>query len=198
MASALLERAGLMPEAARVVATTLVEGDLLGHDTHGLALLPSYLKELEAGSMTAQGDYRVMSAKPAAQMWDGMRLPGPWLIERGLDVLIPAAREMGVASLAIRRSHHIACLAVFLMRAAREGLMMILASSDAASASVAPFGGTQAVFTPNPIAIGQIRFDGPDRHRLSLLARRRADRYFRVDHDQRHVQSQGGGRRNIR
>ena len=153
-AAALLMRAGMMPEAARVVATTLVEGDLLGHDTHGLALLPSYLKELETGSMTAQGDYRVLSAKPAAQMWDGMRLPGPWLIERGLDVLIPAARELGVASLAIRRSHHIACLAVFLMRAAREGMMMILASSDAASASVAPFGGTQAVFTPNPIAIG--------------------------------------------
>lgn len=154
MAGALLERAGMMPEAAQVVACTLVEGDLLGHDTHGLALLPSYLKELETGSMTARGEYRVMSAKPAAQMWDGMRLPGPWLIERGLDVLIPAARELGVASLAIRRSHHIACLAVFLMRAAREGMMMILASSDAASASVAPFGGTQAVFTPNPIAIG--------------------------------------------
>ncbi len=150
----LLEAAGLEPRMSQVVAQTLVEGDLLGHDTHGLALLPGYLKDVEAGGMARQGEYRVVSAKPAAQLWDGMRLPGPWLIERGLDVLIPAARELGVASLAIKRSHHIACLAVYLMRAAREGFLMVLASSDPNVASVAPFGGTRAVFTPNPIAIG--------------------------------------------
>jgi len=150
----LLCAAGLEAEPARVVADTLVEGDLLGHDTHGLALLPGYLKELESGGMTRTGSHRVMSSKPAAQTWDGMRLPGPWLVEQAMNDLIPRARELGVASLAIRRSHHIACLAVFLMRAAREGMLMVLASSDAASASVAPFGGTQAVFTPNPIAMG--------------------------------------------
>jgi LDH2 family malate/lactate/ureidoglycolate dehydrogenase len=150
----LLVAAGLDPQMSLVVAQTLVEGDLLGHDTHGLALLPGYLKDVEAGGMTREGDYRVVSAKPAAQLWDGMRLPGPWLIERGLDVLIPAAREMGVASLTIKRSHHIACLAVYLMRAAREGLLMVLASSDPNVASVAPYGGTRAVFTPNPIAMG--------------------------------------------
>ena len=153
-AQQLLVAAGLAPEMSRVVAQTLVEGDLLAHDTHGLALLPGYLKDVENGGMTREGDYRVVTAKPAAQLWDGMRLPGPWLIERGLDVLIPTARELGVASLAIRRSHHIACLAVYLMRAAQEGLLMVLASSDPNVASVAPYGGTQAVFTPNPIAMG--------------------------------------------
>jgi len=153
-ATQLLIKAGLDAQMSQVVAQTLVEGDLLGHDTHGLALLPGYLKDVEAGGMTRQGDYRVVSAKPAVQLWDGMRLPGPWLIERGLDVLIPLAKEMGVASLAIRRSHHIACLAVYLMRAAREGMLMVLASSDPNVASVAPFGGTRAVFTPNPIAMG--------------------------------------------
>ena len=137
----LLVAAGLDSHMSLVVAQTLVEGDLLGHDTHGLALLPGYLKDVEGGGMTREGDYRVVSAKPAAQLWDGMRLPGPWLIERGLDVLIPAAREMGVASLAIKRSHHIACLAVYLMRAAREGFLMVLASSDPNVASVAPYGG---------------------------------------------------------
>ena len=153
-ATQLLIKAGLDAQMSQVVAQTLVEGDLLGHDTHGLALLPGYLKDVEAGGMTRQGDYRVVNAKPAVQLWDGMRLPGPWLIERGLDVLIPLAKEMGVASLAIRRSHHIACLAVYLMRAARQGMLMVLASSDPNVASVAPFGGTRAVFTPNPIAMG--------------------------------------------
>jgi len=154
LAIALLAKAGLPASMAAVVAKTLIEGDLLGHDTHGLALLPGYLKELQSGSMQSQGSHVVISDKPAVAVWDGNRLPGPWLIEQGLDMLIPRARALGMASLAIRRSHHIACLAVYLMRAAKEGFLMVLASSDANSASVAPYGGTRAVFTPNPIAIG--------------------------------------------
>jgi LDH2 family malate/lactate/ureidoglycolate dehydrogenase len=154
LAANLLTQAGLNPTIAPVVAKTLLEGDLLGHDTHGLALLPGYLKELQSGAMTKDGSYTVVSDKPAAVVWDGERLPGPWLIEQGLDMLMPRARELGTASLAIRRSHHIACLAVYLMRAARDGFLMVLASSDPNSASVAPHGGTRAVFTPNPIALG--------------------------------------------
>lgn len=54
-ASALLQKAGLAPSKADSVARTLVEGDLLGHDTHGLALLAGYVKELESGGMTRDG-----------------------------------------------------------------------------------------------------------------------------------------------
>ena len=52
------------------------------------------------------------------------------------------------------RSHHIASLASFHRRATEQGLMMILASSDANTCSVAPFGGLDPVFTPNPISAG--------------------------------------------
>lgn len=154
LAMQLLTDAGLTQAMALTVANTLIEGDLLGHDTHGLALLAGYLKELQSGAMTASGSYTVVSDKPATSVWDGQRLPGPWLIEQGLDMLMPRARELGVASLVIRRSHHIACLAVYLMRSAQAGFLTLLASSDANSASVAPYGGTQAVFSPNPLAVG--------------------------------------------
>ena len=153
-ASSLLQKAGMQTELAECVADTLVQGDLLGHDTHGLALLAGYLKELETGSMRAQGAPLVVSDRPAALLWDGQRLPGPWLMKQAMDALTPRARELGVSSLVIRRSHHIACLAVYLLRALQDDLLMVLACSDANSASVAPFGGTQAVFTPNPLALG--------------------------------------------
>ena len=153
-ASALLQKAGMHAEPAECVADTLVQGDLLGHDTHGLALLAGYLKELETGSMRPHGAPQVVSDKPAALLWDGQRLPGPWLMKLAMDTLTPLARELGVSSLVIRRSHHIACLAVYLLRALQDDMLMVLACSDANSASVAPFGGTQAVFTPNPLALG--------------------------------------------
>ena len=155
-----LLKAGLQADMARCVAETLVEGDLLGHDTHGLNLLAPYVKELESGAMTRSGSPKILMDKPAALSWDGQRLPGPWLVRRGLDTLMPRARDLGCASLVIQRGHHIACLAVYLRWALEQGFLMLLASSDNNSASVAPFGGTQAVFTPNPLALGFPLSDG--------------------------------------
>lgn len=152
--AALLEKAGLESMPAASVAATLVEGDLLGHDTHGLALLAPYVKSLENGGMAKAGLPEVLSDRGAALAWDGRRLPGPWLVHSGIDALMPRARQYGSATLVIRRSHHIACLAAYLLRAAEAGFLMMLASSDPAVQSVAPHGGTRAVFTPNPLAIG--------------------------------------------
>ncbi|CDS55284.1 Malate dehydrogenase [Polaromonas sp. CG9_12] len=78
-AQELLQAAGMASVQAEAVARTLVEGDLLGHDTHGLALLAPYVKELENGAMAREGAPDVLSDRGASLMWDGRRLPGPWL-----------------------------------------------------------------------------------------------------------------------
>ena len=150
----LLMTAGVQEVVARDVAEVLLEGDLLGHDTHGLQLLGPYLGEIEAGSMRKEGEPKVLSEHTCVTCWDGDRLPGPHLVRRAIAWAAPRARAHGQASVAIRRGHHIACLAAYLEQVARTGLMMIITCSDPSSASVAPFGGTQAVFTPNPLAIG--------------------------------------------
>ncbi len=153
-AQALLAGAGLADDRAAVVADVLVEGDALGHTTHGLALLAAYLGEIENGAMQLEGEPTKLSDRPAAVLWDGLRLPGPWLTMRAADVAIERARTYGTATVVIRRSHHIACLAAYLLRATEQGFVLLVASSDANSASVAPYGGTRAVFTPDPLAIG--------------------------------------------
>jgi len=150
----LLVAAGMDVAIAEDVATTLLEGDLLGHDTHGLALLAPYLGEIEKGSMASRGSYTVLNERGAAALWDGQRLPGPWLVLRAMETAAAMARQHGTGTVVIRRSHHIACLAAYLRRATEQGLVMQLHCSDPNVASVAPFGGTQAVFTPDPIAIG--------------------------------------------
>lgn len=55
-AQLLLQAAGMAADRAGDVADILVEGDLLGHDTHGLQLLPTYLAEIEAGGMALAGE----------------------------------------------------------------------------------------------------------------------------------------------
>jgi L-lactate dehydrogenase len=153
-AHAALAASGLAPDRAAIVGDVLLEGDLLGHTTHGLALLAPYAEELLAGRMAATGDPAVISDRGAAIAWDGMRLPGPWLVQQGIALASARAEQYGTATLAIGRSHHIACLAAYLEPVARSGKMLLLLSSDPGVAAVAPFGGKTPVFTPNPIAAG--------------------------------------------
>jgi LDH2 family malate/lactate/ureidoglycolate dehydrogenase len=150
----LLQRAGMPPDRARDVADILVEGDLLGHDTHGLQLLPTYLAEIEGGGMTVAGEPLVLADQGAVLAWDGRRLPGPWLTLRAIDEASRRARTYGAGIVNIRRSHHIAALAPYARRVADAGLVLLLMTSAPAAASVAPFGGTRGLFSPSPIGVG--------------------------------------------
>jgi L-lactate dehydrogenase len=153
-AHTLLERAGVRGDIARDVGDVLVDGDLLGHTTHGLALLAPYLEELAHERMARSGEPTVLSRRHAAQIWDGKRLPGPWLTLRALETAMEMARECGTGTVVVRHSHHIACLAAYLKRATDEGLVAIIECSDPAVAAVVPHGGLTPFITPNPIAAG--------------------------------------------
>ncbi|WP_119418937.1 Ldh family oxidoreductase [Desertibaculum subflavum] len=151
-AASLLEKSGVTRRIAITVAEVLVEGDLLGHDTHGLAQLPAYLDELAGGRMAKGGEPVVLSDRGPAVAWDGQRLPGPYLVRQAVDLACERAPLHGLCGISIRRSHHIACLAAYLKRVTDRGLVMLLFSADPNQGSVAPFGGTRALYTPNPIA----------------------------------------------
>lgn len=160
-AEALFAQAGCDGDKPIIMARVLIEADLMGHTTHGLALAAPYLAEIEGGAMAAAGEPDVVSDSGAAMCWDGRRLPGVWLAAKAVDLCIERARRHGLAALAIRRSHHAGCLAAYLEQATSQGLMALIASSDPSAASVAPFGGLKAVFTPDPLAVGIPTDAGP-------------------------------------
>jgi L-lactate dehydrogenase len=157
----LLTKAGLTNLQAAAVAEILLEGDLLGHTTHGLQLLPSYLKELAEGRMEKEGEPELLNDGVAAQLWDGRYLPGPWLVLRVLEEVFARSARLGCASAVIRRSGHIGALAAYLKRATDRGLVLLLSCSDPSVSSVTPHGATTGVYTPNPIAAGFPTTAGP-------------------------------------
>ena len=153
-ARALTSRAGMRSDIARDVADVLLDADLLGHTTHGLALLSPYLDEVAAGRMAKDDKPEVLSQRAATETWDGKRLPGPWLTLRALDRASAMAHECGTGTVVIRRSHHIACLAAYLRRTTERGLIAIIECSDPTVAAGVPHGGTTPFITPNPVAAG--------------------------------------------
>jgi L-lactate dehydrogenase len=153
-ARALLTASGLPRDRADDVADVLLEGDLLGHTTHGLALLPRYLQEIGTGRMTTAGEPRVVSDHGSALTWDGDYLPGPWLVRRAIAEARTRLAQHPMVTVVVGRSHHIACLQAFLKPAVDNGLLIVLACSDPAARWVAPPGAVEPVYSPNPIAAG--------------------------------------------
>lgn len=152
--SALLRKVGLPATPAEVVAEGLVEADLLGHSTHGLALLSDYVAEIKAGTMTTAGRPEVLTSLGAVATWDARRLPGIWTTVLAIEEATKRAAALGLGAVAIRRSHHIACLASFLEAPARQGFLVLVFSSDPVESHVAPFGAVTPVLMPDPIAAG--------------------------------------------
>lgn len=153
-AARLMEKSGLPGDRAAAVAEVLVEGDLMGKTTHGLALMPLYLKELKEGGMARAGEPATVADGGGVFTWDGGYLPGPWLVGKAITEADARIATHGVVTAVIRRSHHIGALQAYLLRATASNLMMILMASDPREESVAPHGGLAPRYSPNPVAVG--------------------------------------------
>lgn len=153
-AGELLQGAGLERDKAEVTARVLVEGDLIGHETHGVAMLPWYVSELRSGAMTGSGSYRIVSDRGGCFVWDGCGLPGAWLVTMALEQSCDRVAAHGVVTAAIGASHHTCALAAFMRPVVERGLIARLSASNPAASRMAPFGGTRPLLTPNPIATG--------------------------------------------
>lgn len=159
--SRVFEVAGLEPDMASAVADILVEAELLGHATHGLALVPSYLDEIAGGGMSRTGLPKVLSDRGACVAWDGARLPGPWLMTRAIELCCERAGQFGIGTVTIGKSHHIGCLAAYLQRVTERDMVILIFSSAPGSSSVAPFGARNGAISPAPVAIGYPTSEGP-------------------------------------
>ena len=76
-ASKLFQAAGLEADKAAGVAEILVEADLLGHATHGLALAPWYLDGIASGAINRSGEPQVVSDRGACSAGEGIACPVP-------------------------------------------------------------------------------------------------------------------------
>lgn len=153
-ASDLAQKAGLPPDRAKTQAEILLEADLMGHTTHGLNLLPGFLKDLETGAMAKTGEPIVVSDKLSAVLWDGNKLPGTWLVSRAIAEARDRIKKVPTVSFVIRRSGHIAALSSYLRQATDHDLIIMLLTTNPMMRTVVPAGGIEPMLAPNPLAFG--------------------------------------------
>ena len=151
--ASVFKKLGMDDEKAKDTSEILVEADMMGHSTHGVRLLPLYIKDVEAGNMKPSGNQITLNDTGSCITIDGDNLPGIWLTKQGLKLSSERAKIYGVSTVLIKNSHHNGALAAYLLPIVEQGLVPIIKCSVPSSATVAPFGGTKALLTPDPMAL---------------------------------------------
>ncbi len=153
-AIAAYEAAGTPPEHARIVAAHQVGANLVGHDSHGVVLLPTYIDRIDRGHIVPAARPQTLSESPATLAVNGGWGFGPVISEWTMDRLVAKARDTRIAAGTVREQSHVGRLADYPLMAARAGFIgLMMADSGQTAKSVAPFGGREARLGTNPICI---------------------------------------------
>lgn len=147
-ATSVYEAAGMPPDDARLVADTLVQADLWGHQSHGVLRLPWYLARLKAGVCTAVARPAYVVDGGAIAVIDGGDAMGQVLMVHAMDDAIARAKKHGIAAVALRHSNHFGTALYYTLRAARAGCVAFLSTN--ASPAMAPWGGRRKAVGTNP------------------------------------------------
>ena len=159
--------AGSAEGEAQIIADHLIEANLKGHDSHGVGLIPNYLDHLANGTVVPNREGRIVSEDGSLIVYDGERAWGQIAARAAVLAGIAKARQTGVAVVALRNPHHIGRVGTYGEICAGEGMVSFhFVNVTDARPAVAPWGGTDARFSTNPICIAM---PGPDQDRPIIL-----------------------------
>jgi uncharacterized oxidoreductase len=167
IAERVFSAAGSEPEEARLIADHLIEANLRGHDSHGVGLIPNYLQHLAGGTVFANRQGRVISENGSLIVYDGERAWGQIAAREATMLGIAKARDTGVAVVALRNPHHIGRVGTYGELCAGAGMISFhFVNVTDSRPAVAPWRGTDARFSTNPVCIA---IPGPEPERPIIL-----------------------------
>ncbi len=160
--SRIFESAGTRPEFARQVAQHLVEANLKGHDSHGVGMVPAYVRGIRAGHLQVNAEAKVIRDRGAVMLVDGQFGFGQVVGTQAVDLAIGRAREAGLVCMGVRNCHHLGRIGSYGERCAAAGMVSVhFVNVVGHGPLVAPFGGRERRLSTNPFCAVVPRGDEP-------------------------------------
>jgi uncharacterized oxidoreductase len=154
LTEAMLVAMGSEREEARLVAKHLVDGNLKGHDSHGIGMLPRYLDSIQRGALVPNQHATVARDSGALRLFDGGHGYGQVIATEAVTWAVEQAREGGIALFGLRNTHHIGRVGAYGEQAAEAGLISVhFVNVLTIGARTAPFGGREGRLGTDPICI---------------------------------------------
>ena len=138
---------------ARDVAEHLVAANLSGHDSHGIGMLPDYVRMLQAGLLVPNQTLRLVGDTGGVLVFEAGRGFGQAMAKQAMAQGIARARERGSVAVALRGSSHIGRIGHWAEQCAAAGMVSIHFVNVADHEPLqAPYGCSDARLGTNPFA----------------------------------------------
>src|SRR5436305_5957701 len=149
------------PDEALLIADSLVDSNLAGHDSHGVLRLEQYARMVRDGHIIPGARTEIVHETAATALVDGNWNFGQVVAFRAVEIGMRKAREAGTAVVSVRNANHLGRLGEFTLKAARDGFIAIAGINNHGRGNlVAPWGGSDGRLATNPISIAT---PGPER-----------------------------------
>src|SRR5688572_21461245 len=169
---------------ARLVADNLVTANLVGHDSHGIGMMPRYVEALLEGGLHPNRQVEVKFDAGALLTLDGGAGYGQSIGLQATEMAIARAKQHGTAIVALGNSHHLGRIGHWAEMAVAQGLVSMHFVNVQSFARVAPFAGADRRFGTNPVCIG-IPLPGEKPFLLDMATSAVAQGKLRVAHNKR-------------
>jgi LDH2 family malate/lactate/ureidoglycolate dehydrogenase len=145
-----------VPDAdAAVAAEVLIDADLAGIESHGIAHLPwhpGYAPGYRRGLVNPAAQIKVLRDSPVAATWDADRGLGVLTSQKAMAACIEKAKATGIGMITVTNGRHFGAAGYYAHMAAKEDLIG-MAMCNVPPIAVAA-GGRDRVYGTNPIAFG--------------------------------------------
>jgi LDH2 family malate/lactate/ureidoglycolate dehydrogenase len=142
---------GCSPKDAKLATEVLLEADLRGIDSHGVARLSGYVRLWEAGRINTKPNMRIVHETPSTATVDGDSGLGLVIAPLAMDIAIEKAAKVGTGWVSVRNSNHFGIAGYHAMEALSSDMIGMAMTN--ASPLVAPTHSTQRMLGTNPIAV---------------------------------------------
>ena len=150
-ATVVYAHAGVADRDALLLADSLVQADLWGHQSHSVMRLGWYLARLQSGAMHAKTTPEFVMDNGTVAVIDGHDGFGQVLAAFAAREAIRRAKQHGIGAIGVRNSNHFGTAMYYTLMAPREGCVALLTTN--ASPAMAPWGGREKLVGNNPWSI---------------------------------------------
>ena len=148
----MLQSVGVLETEAEIVTKSMIDANLVGHDSHGIIHLPKYIQGIMDASIRLDAKVETERESPSIAVLNGNWGLGPVIATRAMELAVQKAGQTDISSVAVRNCNEVGRLGGYGLVATEQKMISIISVNDHGSGQcVVPHGGIEARLSTNPI-----------------------------------------------
>ena len=139
----------LIKKHAEICADAIINAELVGAPSHGIARVASYCKRIKKKVINPKPKIKIKKISPSICHIDANNGIGFIGADLGINIGIKNAKKTGIGLVSVKNSGHYGLSGYYAERAAKKGLLAFCFTN--APPAIAPYGAKKKLFGTNPI-----------------------------------------------